>query len=55
MIPEINELQNVDMDIIDWWYETFSKGESIIITDVEDLKEEHRISYDLLRAQNVKT
>lgn len=54
VIPEINELQNVDMDIIDWWYETFSKGESIIITDVEDLKEEHRISYDLLRAQNVK-
>ncbi|WP_294783963.1 GGDEF domain-containing protein [uncultured Eubacterium sp.] len=54
VIPEINELQNVDMDIIDWWYETFSRGESIIITDVEDIKEEHRVSYDMLRAQNVK-
>ena len=54
VIPEIDELQNIDMDIIDWWYETFSKGESIIITDVEDLKEEHRVSYDMLRAQNVK-
>ena len=42
------------MDIIDWWYETFARGESVIITDVEELKEEHRTSYEMLRAQNVK-
>ena len=47
-------MQNVNMDIIKWWYDTFSKGESIIITDVEDIKEEHRISYDMLKAQNVR-
>ena len=41
IIPEIDELQNVNMDIIDWWYEAFSKGESIIITDVEEIREEH--------------
>ena len=54
VIPEIDRLQNVNMDIIKWWYDTFSKGESIIITDVEDIKEEHRISYDMLKAQNVR-
>ena len=54
VIPEIDELQNVNMDIIDWWYEKFSKEESVIITDIEDIKEEHRISYDILKAQNVK-
>ena len=54
IVPEIDALQDVDMDVIDWWYETFSRGESIIINDVEELKEEHRISYDMLRAQNVK-
>ena len=54
VIPEIDRLQNVDMDIIKWWYDTFSKGESIIITDIEDIKEEHRISYDMLKAQNVR-
>ena len=54
IIPAIDELQKVDMDIIDWWYETFARGESVIITDVEELKEEHRTSYEMLRAQNVK-
>ena len=42
------------MDVIKWWYDTFSKGESIIITDIEDIKEEHRTSYDMLKAQNVR-
>ena len=52
--PEIDRLQNVDMDVIKWWYDTFSKGESIIITDIEDIKEEHRVSYDMLKAKNVR-
>lgn len=47
-------MQNVDMDVIKWWYDTFSRGESIIITDIEDIKEEHRVSYDMLKAQNVR-
>lgn len=54
IIPEIDELQNVNMDVIDWWYEAFSKGESIIITDVEEIREEYYISYNMLKAQNVK-
>ncbi|MBU5680707.1 sensor domain-containing diguanylate cyclase [Blautia sp. MSJ-9] len=54
VIPEIDALQNVDMDIIDWWYETFSKGESVIVADVEAIKEEHPVSYDMLKAQNVE-
>ena len=54
VIPEIDRLQNVDMDVIKWWYDTFSKGESIIIADIEDIKEEHRMSYDMLKAQNVR-
>ena len=54
VVPEIGRLQNVNMDIIKWWYDTFSKGESIIITDIEDIKEEHRVSYDMLKAQNVR-
>ena len=54
VVPEIDRLQNVDMDIIKWWYDTFSKGESIIIADIEDIKEEHRMSYDMLKAQNVR-
>ena len=41
VIPEIDRLQNVDMDVIKWWYDTFSKGESIIITDIEAVSYTH--------------
>ncbi len=53
-MPEIHELQNVDMDIIGWWYQTFDKDRNVIITDIEQIKDEHKVSYNLLKAQNVK-
>lgn len=54
IVPEIDALQNVDMDVIDWWYEAFSKGESVIINDIEDIREAHDMSYHILKKQNVK-
>lgn len=36
--PEIDFLQGVDMDIIDWWYKAFDKKENVIIQDVETIK-----------------
>ena len=54
IVPEIHELQNVDMDIIGWWYQAFGSEKNIIITDIEQIKDEHRESYNLLKAQNVK-
>lgn len=53
VVPQIQDLQRVDMDIITWWYETFDKGENIVIVDVESIKEEHPVSYDILKRQNV--
>ena len=54
IVPEIDALQNIDMDVINWWYEAFSEGESVIINDIEDIREEHDISYHILKKQNVK-
>lgn len=54
VIPEIDNLQNVNMNVIDWWYEAFDRGENIIITDTEDIKTDHPVSYDMLKTQNVK-
>lgn len=51
--PQIDYLQDVDMDVIDWWYEAFDKGESVVITDVEQLKGVHQMSYEMLKEQNV--
>lgn len=52
---EIQNLQCVDMDIISWWYETFDKGENIIIQDIESIKEVHPYTYHTLSKQNVKS
>lgn len=54
IIPQIDALQGVDMDVIGWWYETFDSGKSVIIPDVSILEGNHRLSYQLLKAQNIK-
>ncbi len=51
--PQIDELQNVDMEIIDWWYDTFKDGKSVIISNLEEIKETHRLSYNILSKQNI--
>lgn len=52
--PQIDVLQQVDMDIIGWWYEAFDRGKSIVITDLEQIKEKYPLSYDILAMQNVE-
>ena len=51
--PEIDFLQGVDMDIIDWWYKAFDKKENVIIQDVETIKKDHAYTYNTLKVQNV--
>lgn len=53
--PQIEFLNAVDMDMIDWWYAAFKNGESIITKDIEQIKDEHSDTYDLLKVQNVKS
>ena len=54
IVPQINFLQNVDMDVIRWWYDSFDEGKSVIIPDVEEIREEHELPYEMLRNQNVR-
>lgn len=54
IVPQINFLQNVDMDVIRWWYDSFDEGKSVIIPDVEKIREEHELPYEMLRNQNVR-
>mgnify|MGYP004669441869 FL=1 len=51
--PQINDLQGVNMEVIDWWYDSFNEGESVIISDVEELKGVHQVSYNMLCYQKV--
>lgn len=52
--PQINLLQAVEMEQIDWWYEAFDKEQNIIIKDMETIKDEHPASYELLKEQNIQ-
>lgn len=52
--PQINELQQVDMDIINWWYDAFDNRKNVVITNIEKIKETHPLSYDILKMQNVE-
>lgn len=53
--PEIDHLQGVDMDDIGWWYEAFEEGKSIIIPDLEKIKDVYPVSYELLHKQKIHT
>ena len=53
--PEIDHLQGVDMDDIGWWYEAFEEGKSIIIPDLEKIKDVYPVSYELLHKQQIHT
>ncbi len=51
--PEIDNLQNVPMELIGWWYDLFEQKKNVIIDDMEDIKETHPDSYELLSGQNI--
>lgn len=51
--PEIDNLQNVPMELIGWWYDLFEQKKNVIIDDMEDIKETHPDTYELLSGQNI--
>ena len=51
--PEIDNLQSVPMELIGWWYDLFDQEKNVIIEDMEDIKETHPDSYELLSGQNI--
>lgn len=52
--PQKDMLQNVDFDIIGWWYDSFDRGESVVIPSVRALKDTYPSTYDILSVQNVE-
>ena len=51
--PQIEHLQGVNMEVIDWGYDTVEERKSVIISDVEELRRVHQVSYKMLKYQNV--
>lgn len=51
--PQIDILQNLSLSDVDYWVEIFSKGKSVEIINLEDIREEHPVTYSILKPQKI--
>ncbi len=52
---EINGLQNIPADKLTHWTDTLEKGDCIVISDINDIKESDAFIYNLLFMQNINS
>lgn len=53
--PEKAHLQNVPPDVCASWYRNFQESKHIVIADLEDIREEDPLMYDVLKRQNIRS
>lgn len=53
--PEKDNLQNVPPEACSNWYQAFKKQENVLIEDIDDIREENYMQYEILKAQNIKS
>lgn len=51
--PQIEYLQHVPSVMMPYWNETFERGDSIVIQDLEDIADQMPSEYNMLKIQNV--
>lgn len=52
---EIDNLQCVPFEAVEWWYQAFEKKNGIIIEELEDIRESEPLTYQYLYPQNVRS
>lgn len=53
IIPEKENLQNVPPEVCANWYRNFQADKHIVIEDLEDIREEDPLQYEILKKQNI--
>lgn len=53
--PQIDHLQNVPLETISFWMEQFEIRDYIKINNIEELGEDRRLEYDILKKQGIKS
>lgn len=53
--PEKAHLQNVPPDVCASWYRNFQESKHIVIADLENIREEDPLMYDVLKRQNIRS
>lgn len=55
VIPQIGNLQEVEEEALKIWYDSFEKGENVIIKDIEATKETNPKAYKYLKPQDIQS
>ncbi len=55
VIPEIENLQGLPLNIFPWWMSKLSKGEIIDVEDVDSIGEQGRAEREILQQQGIKS
>lgn len=55
VIPQKDNLQQIEVTVMPNWMRIFSKGETILIEDVETIKESMAEEYEMLKMQDIHT
>lgn len=53
--PEKDNLQNLPPEICANWYHSFGENKKIVIEDLEDIREENPMQYEMLKRQNIRS
>lgn len=53
VVPQIDNLQDVPFEAVEWWYQAFEKSDSIIIEDLDSIREKEPLTYEYLEPQNI--
>lgn len=53
--PQIENLQKVPFEAVEWWYEQFEQGKDIHILDLEAIRESEPITYSYLKPQGIQS
>lgn len=52
---QLDFCQNMDVNLLGMWQDYIAQGKSAMISDVSDLKEKYKDSYEALKSQNIKS
>lgn len=55
IMPEKNHLQNLPPEVCANWYQLFSEGEIVLITDLEEIREKDPLQYENLKRQGIRS
>lgn len=55
VVPQIDELQNMDLHFVTQWMPLFLKRETIVVKNLEDLRETSPNEYEMLAPQGITT